>query len=106
MKNKFYVHGTNELIDLQQDSEVIRNSWGNRFIAKHPESVTYHEIYTREDYFKGDCRIQPGDVVVDCGGNIGLFTSIALDMGASRVLSFEPFRFKQGDKQINKQCET
>lgn len=91
MKNKFYVHGTNELIDLQQDSEVIRNSWGNRFIAKHPESVTYHEIYTREDYFKGDCRIQPGDVVVDCGGNIGLFTSIALDMGASRVLSFEPF---------------
>jgi FkbM family methyltransferase len=29
-------------------------------------------------------------VVVDCGGNVGLFTRFALDMGATRVIAFEP----------------
>jgi FkbM family methyltransferase len=91
MKDKFYVHGTDEFIDLKQESLILLEDWGNRFSVKHPEAIIYHEIYNREDYFKGDCRIQPGDVVVDCGGNIGIFSAIALDMGASRVLSFEPF---------------
>ena len=91
MKNKFYVHNTNELVDLYDDAEIIREGWANRFSSKYPESMTYYEIYNREDYFRGDCRIQPGDVVVDCGGNIGIFSSLAIDMGASRVLSFEPF---------------
>ena len=91
MKTKFYVHGTSELIDLNQDAEIIREAWVNRFQSKHPEAITYCEIYNREDYFKGDCRISPGDIVVDCGGNIGIFAAIAMDMGASRVLSFEPF---------------
>lgn len=91
MKAKFYVHNTQELIDLEQDSSILVGNWGNRFNVKYPESMTYYEIYKREDYFKGDCIIKPGDVVVDCGGNIGIFTSFAIDMGASRVLSFEPF---------------
>jgi len=99
MKTKFYVHGTTELIDLYQDAEIIREAWANRFQSKYQEAITYYEIYNREDYFKGDCIISPGDVVVDCGGNIGIFTSIAMDMGASRVLSFEPF---QDNFELNK----
>lgn len=91
MKNKFYVHGTTEIVDLKEGSKIIRESWSNIFKAEHPESIIYHEIYTRQDYFKGDCTILPGDIVVDCGGNIGVFTSFALDMGASRVFSFEPY---------------
>ena len=91
MKNKFYVHGTTELVDLKEDSDIIIGNWGNKSKVKYPESIIYHEINNRQDYFKGDCVILPGDIVVDCGGNIGLFSSIALDMGASRVLSFEPF---------------
>jgi FkbM family methyltransferase len=92
MKNKFYVHDSkNELVDLGQDSQILFGDWGKRFEVKYLETMTYHEIYNREDYFKGDCRILPGDVVVDCGGNIGIFTSLAFDMGASRVLSFEPY---------------
>lgn len=91
MKNKFYIHNTTDLVDLNKDSEIIKKSWSDRFNSKYPESVTYHEIYNRQDYFKGDCIISPGDVVVDCGGNIGIFSSLAIDMGASRVLSFEPF---------------
>jgi len=91
MKSKFYIHGTTDIVDLYHGSELIRESWGNIFKVKYPESVTYHEVYTREDYVKGVCRVEPGDIVVDCGGNIGIFTSFALDMGASRVFSFEPF---------------
>lgn len=91
MKKEFYVHNNSELVNLYDDAEIIREGWANRFSSKYPESMTYYEIYNREDYFRGDCRIQPGDVVVDCGGNIGIFSSLAIDMGASRVLSFEPF---------------
>lgn len=91
MKTEFYVHNTSELINLYDDADIIREGWINRFNSKYPESVTYYEIYNRQDYFKGDCIIKPEDVVVDCGGNIGIFASIAIDMGASRVLSFEPF---------------
>lgn len=91
MKNKFYIHDYDTEVDLKEDSDIMKNNWGKRFDVKHPESVTYHEIYNREDYIQNDCKILPGDVVVDCGGNIGIFTSFALDMGANRVLSFEPY---------------
>ena len=91
MKKDFFIHETPELVDLYQDAEIIREGQANRHQSKYQESWTYYEIYNRQDYFKGDCIIKPGDVVVDCGGNIGVFTSLALDMGASRVLSFEPF---------------
>lgn len=91
MKTDFYVHNTKDLVNLENDSEILKTDWGKRFEVKYPESVTYHEIYHRNDYFQGDCIIKEGDVVVDCGGNIGIFSSMAIDMGASRVLSFEPF---------------
>lgn len=91
MKKEFYIHNTNELINLDEESKILANDWSQIFSVKYPEAVTYYEIYKREDYFQGDCKINTGDVVVDCGGNIGIFSSIAFDMGASRVLSFEPF---------------
>jgi FkbM family methyltransferase len=91
MKKEFYVHSTDELVNLSEESEVLKTNWGKRFDVTHPESIIYHEIYNREDYIQGDCKIQASDIVVDCGGNIGVFTAFALDMGASRVLSFEPF---------------
>jgi len=90
MKDKYYIHNTNDLVDLKEDSKIITD-WSKRHNVKYRDTVTYHEIYNREDYIKSDCKITPGDVVIDCGGNIGIFTSYALDMGASRVLSFEPF---------------
>jgi FkbM family methyltransferase len=99
MKTKFYVHGTNEQVDLKEDSNMLKSDWGKRFDVKYPEAIIYHEIYNRQDYIQADCCIKPGDVVVDCGGNIGVFTAFAIDMGASRVLSFEPFK---NNYEINK----
>jgi len=34
--------------------------------------------------------IQPGDIVLDCGANIGIFTKKALARGAKQVISVEP----------------
>lgn len=42
------------------------------------------------DYERYGCYIQPGDVVLDLGANIGLFSLRAEMRGASKVISFEP----------------
>lgn len=60
--------------------------------------LIYYEVYDAHSadfideciyQFKG-CTIQPGDVVVDLGANIGIFTNKASELGASKVYSFEP----------------
>ena len=51
----------------------------------------YHEIYNLQDYyFERRKTINNGDVVVDLGGNIGVFNRWAYSQGASKVISFEP----------------
>lgn len=90
MKNDFYVHNEKNPVNLDKDWEMLNRDWGKRFEVKYPESVAHYEIYYREDYFKGDCIINPGDVVLDIGANIGIFSALALDMGASRVIGYEP----------------
>lgn len=40
-------------------------------------------------YGSGENGVQPGDVVLDCGAHIGLFTRKALDKGASVVVAIE-----------------
>ena len=34
--------------------------------------------------------VKPGDVVLDCGANVGVFTRVALDRGARIVVAIEP----------------
>jgi FkbM family methyltransferase len=51
----------------------------------------YHEIYNLLDYYKNrEKTINEGDVVVDLGGNVGIFNRWAYSQGASKVISFEP----------------
>jgi FkbM family methyltransferase len=53
----------------------------------------YHEIFNLQDYYLDRRRsIFPGDVVVDCGGNIGIFNRFTHLQGASKIISFEPDR--------------
>jgi len=35
-------------------------------------------------------HVKPGDIVLDCGAHVGVFTDIALRRGASKVVSIEP----------------
>jgi len=51
----------------------------------------YHEIYNLEEYYLDRIKlINNGDIVVDLGGNIGIFNRWAYSQGASKVISFEP----------------
>jgi len=52
----------------------------------------YHEIFNLKDYYKSPTEktINEGDVVVDLGGNMGIFNRWAYHQGASKVISFEP----------------
>jgi FkbM family methyltransferase len=43
------------------------------------------DIYGGKDF-----GVRPGDIVIDCGANIGSFTRRALTRGAARVITVEP----------------
>lgn len=43
-----------------------------------------------EVYGSGPSGVHPGDVVIDCGADIGTFTRTALHAGASHVIAVEP----------------
>lgn len=90
MKKLFYTHKSDQLIDLEAESDILKTDWSKWSSLHYQEGVIYHEIYTRRDYFRGECVVKPFDTVIDVGANVGIFTSLALDMGATRVISFEP----------------
>ncbi len=43
-----------------------------------------------DDYGHGDLRVRPGDTVLDCGANVGVYSRVALAAGAKRVIAIEP----------------
>jgi FkbM family methyltransferase len=54
-------------------------------------SAIFHEIFNLRDYYNNRQKvINEGDIVVDLGGNIGVFHRWAYSEGASKVISFEP----------------
>jgi FkbM family methyltransferase len=69
--------------------ETPRGVWwipeGNDYVL--PFNLAEQE---REIYGSGDFAVHPGDVVLDCGGNVGTFTQTALKHGARLVVAFEP----------------
>lgn len=64
----------------------------NYMFFENYEFVGDSEDYgcTGSDYERKGCTISPGDVVVDIGANVGMFTRWAHLRGASRIISFEP----------------
>jgi FkbM family methyltransferase len=44
----------------------------------------------RQIYGTGERAVKSGDIVLDCGANVGVFTRVALDAGARTVVAIEP----------------
>ncbi len=56
------------------------------------ESLTKNfqkEIYNEREYDRFGIAVKPGDIVLDAGGNVGIFTQYAIDRGASKVVAYE-----------------
>jgi FkbM family methyltransferase len=75
------------------DIELFRTELGDMWApAINHESVALiaAEMIDLDEYQIGEHRIQPGDVVIDCGGHVGFYTKLALRQGASLVVAFKP----------------
>ena len=62
--------------------------------------IGYHHAYHEMFFYDGsstgcvyeidECKIEEGDIVLDAGANIGIFTNYAYRKGAKKIYSFEP----------------
>lgn len=75
-------YDNNPLVTYLQDIKIQNNYNHLKNIAI--QEIEVDNIY--EKYFK----IEKGDVVVDIGAHVGIFTKKALNAGASRVVAIEP----------------
>lgn len=75
--------------DLEQYRSDIGDFWlpapGHRLLT----FLTW-EVTVQHDYTNGSVRVKPGDVVVDCGAHVGVFSRYALNSGAGQVIAIEP----------------
>jgi FkbM family methyltransferase len=99
MNKKFWTidkNGEHVLRDLSKEEE----GWSyDRYLSGELDAYNYmwHEMFNHYvyddngcDYERYGCYIREGDVVLDLGGNIGVFAHRAETRGASKVISFEP----------------
>lgn len=99
MGKKFYTinsEGSVELRDLEHEDKFFTME---KYLNGEFDAYNYqwHENFNNYiyddngcDYERYGCYIKEGDVVLDLGGNIGVFAHRAETRGASKVISFEP----------------
>lgn len=81
------------IYNVKNLGEIKNISGGTYEIAQKYgwDYAIYHEIYNLQDYYNNrEKKINDGDIVVDLGGNIGVFNRWAYSQGAAKVISFEP----------------
>lgn len=82
------------LADSDAAYERWRTPYGQFWIPKRPlsrESLFDMLAERRADIYGGRQRgVRKGNVVIDCGSNVGTFVAEALEAGASQVVACEP----------------
>ena len=74
-----------------QERYVLPNNLAISQLNKNETDYLYREIFELEAYVREGLTIRPGDVVMDVGGNIGLFSIFATLLGGEITLhTFEP----------------
>jgi FkbM family methyltransferase len=71
--------------------ELVNTSRGQYWTARHEPLIGFllaeQETQIYGDHLRG---VRPGDIVLDCGADIGVFTRSALFRGAKLVVAIEP----------------
>ena len=70
---------------MEIENKIFKCPLGHEKIT---QSFT-EEIYSGNEYDRFGIKVEKGDIVLDAGANVGIFTQYALDMGASQVLAYE-----------------
>ena len=70
-KEYFYIPPENELKNLKDETRDF--TWAE-FPKFGPVRTAYYEIFIQQDYKHGRCQIEKGDIVLDVGANVGIFT--------------------------------
>jgi len=72
--------------------ELVRTPAGGYWIPRRDVDTLAETIVEQQSdiYEAGGESIRSGDVVLDCGANVGLYTRHALDKGAKVVIAIEP----------------
>ena len=84
------------LFRLSESDSMGFSQWGtpegNYWIPEGNDKVL--RVLTAQQrsdiYGIGRNGVQPGDIVLDCGAHVGIFTRKALNLGASKVIAIEP----------------
>ena len=99
------------LMSVDGVTDIKWDLWNEHFIEYYNEVIIYidnrkmkfkcppgqesltegfqREIYEENEYDRFGINIKPNDVVLDAGGNVGIFTQYAIDRGASKVVAYE-----------------
>jgi FkbM family methyltransferase len=92
MQLKDQILAASKVIGEDGELEQWQTPKGNFWVEKESRyGLPFHlaeqqlRIYGKQNHW-----IKPGDVVLDCGANIGTFTREALNAGASKVIAIEP----------------
>jgi len=86
------------VVEEQKDPLGLQQVTSNRrkFWMKSTEQVSSHGVaylLAEHDWMNQEnpgSTVRPGDIVLDCGAHVGVFTNKALELGAPRVISIEP----------------
>jgi len=80
-------------IESDEHFERWRTPKGDYWIPKGSHFVLPFNLAEQEMGIYSDGKevtLRKGDIVLDCGANIGVFTRVALDAGAGKVVAIEP----------------
>ena len=79
------------LVRTEDGLDLWSSPQGEIWSVHGDEMVPYLLWEQQRDIYEPDGHeVHPGDTVLDCGANIGVFTRKALSRGAARVISIEP----------------
>lgn len=72
--------------------DLLHSPLGDWWVPKGSDQPVLAFLVQQQNriYGEGGWGVQKGDVVLDCGANVGAYTRHALDMGASLVVAIEP----------------
>jgi len=86
-----------EARDATAGIERFRSPKGSFWISRKGEKLDGKKLLAfllaEQDWFQEEAAervVRKGEVVLDCGAHVGVFTAKALELGASRVVAVEP----------------